>query len=132
MKKIDEIKTIFSNVKASDYWNNRFNFGKISPVEGEKFLTEEFINIILINTVLPFKYTYHKNSDENISDEILDFYRTINPEKNTITENWKSLNVKITNAVESQAFIYHYKNFCEKKHCLNCSIGYQLLGVKNL
>ena len=132
VKNIDEIKAIFSHVKASDYWNNRFNFGKISPVEGEKYLTAEFIDLILINTVLPFKYTYHKNSDENINDEILDFYREINPEKNTITESWKSLNVKIPNAMESQAFIYHYKNFCEKKHCLNCSIGYKLLGIKNL
>ena len=131
VKNINDIKSIFNSVKASEYWDNRFNFGKISPVVGEKFLTEEFINLILINTVLPFKYTYHKNSDEHINDEILDFYRAINPEKNTTTENWKSLNVKMNNALESQAFIYHYKNFCEKKNCLNCSIGYQLLGVKN-
>ena len=131
VKNINDIKSIFNSVKASEYWDNRFNFGKISPVVGEKFLTEEFMNLILINTVLPFKYTYHKNSDENINDEILDFYRAINPEKNTTTENWKSLNVKMNNALESQAFIYHYKNFCEKKNCLNCSIGYQLLGVKN-
>ncbi len=130
VKNINEIKSIFNSVKASEYWDNRFNFGKISPVVGEKFLTEEFMNLILINTVLPFKYTYHKNSDENINDEILDFYRAINPEKNTTTENWKSLNVKMNNALESQAFIYHYKNFCEKKNCLNCSIGYRLLGVK--
>lgn len=131
VKNINDIKSIFNSVKASEYWDNRFNFGKISPVVGEKFLTEEFMNLILINTVLPFKYTYHKNSDEHINDEILDFYRAINPEKNTTTENWKSLNVKMNNALESQAFIYHYKNFCEKKNCLNCSIGYQLLGVKN-
>jgi len=131
IKNINEIKSIFNSVKASEYWDNRFNFGKISPVVGEKFLTEEFMNLILINTVLPFKYTYHKNSDENINDEILDFYRAINPEKNTTTQNWKSLNVKMNNALESQAFIYHYKNFCEKKNCLNCSIGYRLLGVKN-
>ena len=131
VKNINEIKRIFNSVKASKYWDNRFNFGKISPVVGEKFLTEEFMNLILINTVLPFKYTYHKNADEHISDEILDFYRAMNPEKNTTTENWKSLNVKMNNALESQAFIYHYKNFCEKKNCLNCSIGYQLLGVKN-
>ena len=131
IKNINDIKSIFNSVKASEYWDNRFNFGKISPVVGEKFLTEEFINLILINTVLPFKYTYHKNSDEHINNEILDFYRAINPEKNTTTENWKSLNVKMNNALESQAFIYHYKNFCEKKNCLNCSIGYQLLGVKN-
>ena len=126
-KNIVQIKGIFSGVKAGEYWNNRFNFGKISPVEGEKYLTEDFINLILINAVLPFKYAYHKNSDEEINDEILDFYRRIPPEKNTVTEGWKALGATINNAVESQAFIYHHKNFCENKNCLNCGIGLQLL-----
>ncbi len=129
-KNIDEIKGIFEGVKASEYWNNRFNFRKISPVEGEKSLTEDFVNLIIINAVLPFKYAYHKNSDEYINDEILDFYRKIPPEKNTVTEGWKLLGLEIGNSLESQAFIYHYKNFCETKNCLNCGIGFQLLRVK--
>ncbi|MGZ5264829.1 MAG: DUF2851 family protein, partial [Kaistella sp.] len=130
-KNIEEIKAIFAGVKASDYWNNRFNFGKISSIEGEKVLTDEFINLILINAVLPFKYAYHKNSDEDINDEILNFYRKIPSEKNTVTEGWKSLGVEINTSLQSQALIYHYKNFCERKNCLNCGIGFQLLRVQH-
>ncbi|MGZ5211247.1 MAG: DUF2851 family protein [Kaistella sp.] len=130
-KNIEEIKAIFAGVKASDYWNNRFNFGKISSIEGEKVLTDDFINLILINAVLPFKYAYHKNSDEDINDEILNFYRKIPSEKNTVTEGWKSLGVEINTSLQSQAFIYHYKNFCERKNCLNCGIGFQLLRVQH-
>ena len=73
-KKIDEIYEIFKEVKASEYWNNRFNFAKISPVDGEKYITKDFVDLLLINAILPIKYTYNKNSDENINDEILDFY----------------------------------------------------------
>ncbi|MGZ5285421.1 MAG: DUF2851 family protein, partial [Kaistella sp.] len=130
-KNIEEIKAIFAGVKASDYWNNRFNFGKISSIEGEKVLTDEFINLILINAVLPFKYAYHKNSDEDINDEILNFYRKIPSEKNNVTEGWKSLGVEINTSLQSQALIYHYKNFCERKNCLNCGIGFQLLRVQH-
>jgi hypothetical protein len=32
-----------------------------------------------------------------------------------------------TNALESQSLIYHYKNSCEEKNCLSCSIGFKLL-----
>lgn len=128
-KNIEDIKAIFANVKASDYWNNRFNFGKVSPIDGEKFLTDEFINLILINAVLPLKYAYHKNSDEAVYDEIINFYREIPSEKNTITAGWKLLGAEITTSLQSQAFIYHYKNFCERKNCLNCGIGFQLLRV---
>ena len=129
-KNNNEIDAIFRNIKASEYWDNRFNFGKISPVEGEKFLTADFIDLILINAVLPLKYSYHKNYDENINDEILDFYRNLPAEKNTVIARWKSLRVKTENALESQAMLFHYKNFCEKKNCLNCGIGLQLLKVE--
>ncbi|KIA89420.1 DUF2851 family protein [Kaistella jeonii] len=126
-RNIGEIYKIFENVKASEYWNNRFNFGKISPVEGEKLLTKDFVDLILINAILPVKYTYHKNSEENIADEILNFYRNNSPEKNIIIEGWKDLKVKVENALETQALLYHHKNFCEKKKCLDCGIGFQLL-----
>ena len=126
-KDVQELYPIFAAVKASDYWNTHFNFGKESSVEGEKVLTAEFISLLLLNAVLPLKYAYRKNSDENTADEILGFYRNIPLEKNTVTEGWKSLNVKINTALESQAFLYQHKVFCETKNCLNCSIGFQLL-----
>ena len=126
-KKIDEIYEIFKEVKASEYWNNRFNFAKISPVDGEKYITKDFVDLLLINAILPIKYTYNKNSDENINDEILDFYLNISPEKNTIIDGWKMLKVPVLNALETQALLFHYKNYCQKKNCLNCGIGFQLL-----
>ena len=126
-KNIEEIYALFKKIKASEFWNNHFNFGKISPIEGEKFLTKDFVDLILVNAVLPLKYTYHKNSDENIIDEILDFYRKIAAEKNTIVTGWINLKVKVENALQSQAILYHHKHYCEKKNCLNCGIGFQLL-----
>ena len=126
-KSIIEVYKIFGNVKASDYWNHHFNFGKISTVENEKKLTKDFINLLLLNAILPIKYTYHKNNREEIADEILEFYLKISAEKNVVIENWKSLKVPIKNALESQAYIYHFKNFCTNKKCLNCSIGLKLL-----
>ncbi|WP_447952162.1 DUF2851 family protein [Chryseobacterium koreense] len=126
-KKIAHIYQIFENVKASAYWKKRFNFGKTSAIESEKAITKDFVELVLINAILPIKYTYHKNSDENISDEILDFYRNISPEKNTVIEGWKSLKVPVESALESQALLFHHKNYCQKKNCLNCGIGLQLL-----
>lgn len=127
-KNIDEIYQIFNKVKASEYWDIRFNFGKISPVQGEKTLTKDFIELILINAVLPLKYTYHKNTDENIPDEILTLYQNISAEKNTIIDQWKTLKVKPKNALETQSLLYHYRNNCQKKECLRCSIGIRLMN----
>lgn len=122
-----DLNLIFKNVKASEYWNNHFNFAKISSIDQPKILTENFINLIIINAVLPLKYNYHKNTEEEITDDILKFYSEIPEEKNAIISNWINLKVSINSAIDSQAYLYHYKNFCLQKKCLNCSIGLQLL-----
>jgi len=106
-KDIIQIHDLFKTVKASEYWDNRFNFGKISSVNSEKKLTKDFVELVLINAVLPLKYTYHKNTDENIPDEILTLYQNISPEKNTIIDGWKNLKVKPKNALETQSLLFH-------------------------
>ncbi|WP_370897272.1 DUF2851 family protein [Chryseobacterium gossypii] len=126
-KSFDELAGIFKDVKASAYWNNRFNFGKISKVNQPKFLSSDFIELITLNTILPLKYTYHKYHHEEIADEILEFYKSISPEKNSVINSWKNLGLQIKTALESQSLIYHYKSCCEEKNCLNCSIGFKLL-----
>ncbi|MEC5157433.1 DUF2851 family protein [Chryseobacterium sp. MP_3.2] len=129
-KDVNALHLIFQKVKASTYWDKHFNFGTVSSVEGEKFLTSQFIDLVLINAVLPLKYTFLKNSNENAVDEILNFYRQILPEKNTIIEGWKSLGAVAENSAESQAMLYHYKNYCLQKKCLNCGIGFKILQNK--
>ena len=107
------------------------NVGKISPVENEKILSEDFIDIILLNAVLPLKYAYYRNHDEEITDKVLELYSQIGSEKNVVISQWKKLGIAPKNALESQGLLHHYKNFCTAKKCLNCSIGYQLMKVKN-
>lgn len=123
----NELIEIFKDIKASEYWDNHFNFGKISPVNQSKSLTKDFIELIILNTILPVKYTYHKHQNENINDEILSFYNEIQAEKNSVINEWKNLGLKIKNSMESQSLIYHFKNYCETKNCLNCGIGFKIL-----
>lgn len=118
---------IFKEIKASEYWDNHFNFGKISSIHHPKVLTKDFIELIILNAILPIKYTYHKYQNENINDEILKFYNEIQSEKNSVITEWKKLGVKIKTSLESQSMIYHFKNYCKAKNCLNCSIGFKIL-----
>lgn len=124
---IKSLIELFIDVKASNYWDTHFNFGKESKVSYEKTITKDFIEIILINAILPIKYCYHKNYNQDIADEITKMYSEIPPEKNSIIKNWIDLGVETSSALETQALLYHYKTFCNEKKCLNCSIGFQLL-----
>ncbi|MCY0970608.1 DUF2851 family protein [Chryseobacterium wangxinyae] len=126
-KKTEELFTIFKDIKASEYWDTHFNFGKISPVDQPKILSKDFIDLLILNTIMPLKYTYHKYQNEEIADEILTFYREIAPEKNSIIDGWKKIGVKTKNALQTQSLNYHFKNYCSAKNCLNCSIGFKIL-----
>lgn len=126
-KNSGELFEIFNTIKASEYWDHRFNFGKTSTVDQPKTLSKDFIELIILNTILPLKYTYHKYNNEEIAGEILNFYKNIPGEKNSVINDWKKVGLKIKTALESQSLIYHFKNSCEEKNCLNCSIGFKIL-----
>ena len=130
-KNTEEIYLIFNEIKASEYWNSHFSFGKISESKYEKSLTKDFVDLVILNSILPLKYAYHKYKNEEIADQILEFYKNISAEKNTIITQWKNLGIQFKNALQSQSFIYQYKNFCSSKNCLNCSIGLLLLKEPN-
>ncbi|WP_144283553.1 DUF2851 family protein [Chryseobacterium echinoideorum] len=126
-KNTEDMFHIFSNIKASEYWDDHFNFRKLSSLSHPKILTSDFIEIIILNAVLPVKFTYEKYLNESITDRILHFYMEIPAEKNTIVQQWKNLGLKIDHALISQSLIYHHKHFCEVKNCLNCGIGFKIL-----
>ena len=126
-KNIQELKSLFEKVKTSDFWENHYTFEKTSEEKIEKKLSDDFIEILLINAVLPIIYTYFKNINPEKTDQVLEFYKNLNPEKNSIISSWKKLNVKFSSALETQAFLYHHKHLCSYKNCLNCNIGLKIL-----
>ncbi|WP_029297634.1 DUF2851 family protein [Chryseobacterium hispalense] len=119
----EELFILFKDVKASEYWDNHFNFGKISNVNQPKVLSRDFIELIILNTILPLKYAYHQYHHEEIADQLIVFYKNLPAEKNSVINNWEKMKVNIPTALESQSLIYHFNHSCVEKNCLNCSIG---------
>lgn len=126
-KNTKEMKDIFRPVKTSQYWETHYTFEKKNEEKTEKKLSEEFIDILLINAVLPVLYTYFKNIDPDQTEQIIDFYNDLKPEKNSIISQWKKLGITMASALDTQAFLFQHKNFCSLKRCTTCGIGLQLL-----
>ena len=117
-KSVEELKNLFKDIKTSEYWENHYVFGKESETKTKK-LSEDFIEIILLNAILPVIYSYHKEKTDN-QRIIFNFYQNLKPEKNSIIKQWKNLGAKIKSALDSQVFLYLYKNWCSQKRCLEC------------
>lgn len=127
-----DLKKIFSNISTSEYWKNHYQFGKSTEKLSDKKLSSSFIDLLIINIILPLQYTYYKNTEGYTTDTILKIYQEIAPEKNTIIEHWETLGAKVKTALHSQSYLHQYKNFCIQKKCLSCTIGFRIIGNKTL
>lgn len=125
---VEELKELFVEIKADSYWDSRFQFQKKSTEVYPKILSDEMIERLLINAVLPMRYAYFKDKNENEIERILEFYNALKAEKNTKTKRAQTLGFPMKNAFDSQFFLYLYSRYCRYKNCLNCGIGYQILN----
>lgn len=91
------------------------------------------IDILLINTVLPYKYAYavYKNSPDQ-AERVMQLMEKIAPENNTIVRQWRVLGQAITNAADTQALLHLYQNYCQHHECINCEVGYKIFQDKQL
>ncbi|MDZ7880193.1 MAG: DUF2851 family protein [Saprospiraceae bacterium] len=116
-------------VEVSDYWRTHFVFDTPS-VSTPKKLGSDTIDVILINNVAPFLYTYGKlRGDESLKDRSLLLLEKVRPEKNTLTDGWKDLGLTATTAADSQALIQLKTTYCDEKRCAACAIGNTILKV---
>ena len=113
-------------VSASIYWDDHFSFGTVSN-NRKKTLTKKFIDLLLINTVIPLKQAYASHRGVDISEEIAQLAESISGEKNSIVDKFLELRKFRATSLESQALLQLKKNYCDRKKCLQCAIGNQLL-----
>ncbi|MFY7757000.1 MAG: DUF2851 family protein [Flavobacterium stagni] len=113
-------------VGVSTYWETHYNFDKPSQKK-KKQLSESFIHLLLINTLLPLKFAYAQHMGKFEAEAQLLLLQHIPPEKNSVLEKFNQYGIQATNAQQSQALIELKKQYCDVKKCLNCAIGIELL-----
>ncbi|NNL07957.1 MAG: DUF2851 family protein [Croceitalea sp.] len=123
---IESLRSIF-NVSASDYWTDHFVFGKKSK-PSIKTLSKSFIDLLIINLVVPLKFCHAKKLGKDINEELLQLMTNLKPERNKIIQTYDRFGPKTDNALHSQAKLQLYKNYCTKNQCLKCAIGVALLN----
>ena len=117
-------------VTTSPYWEEHFNFRKVSSSR-EKQVGKNAQNLIIINTVIPFLYAYglHK-ADELLCERATGFLESLKAEDNHIIRHWSGAGLPVSSAADSQALLQLQKEYCDKKDCLRCRFGFEYLRQK--
>jgi hypothetical protein len=122
---ISEIYTLFQ-IEVSDYWETHYNFDKKSVAKKKK-MSHAFIDLIVINTILPIRFAYEQSLHKEYSQEILELITALPPEKNIIIDKFAAIGILAENAFQSQSLLQLKKEYCDAKKCLQCAIGTFLL-----
>ncbi|WP_367182398.1 DUF2851 family protein [Winogradskyella sp.] len=120
--------TLFSK-GVSDFWMTHYTFTSTSNTS-KKMLTKSFIDLLIINTIVPLKFSYAKSQGKHIEESLLKLIREINLESNSIVKKFLELKSIEKNAFTSQALLQLKQHYCDKNKCLQCAIGNSLI-VKN-
>ena len=127
---ITQIKELFS-VSTHPYWQTHYKFD-VNADEGIKVLGDTAFQLLVINTIVPFLFFMARHSSkEDLTDYALDLLTELPAEKNSKTDEFSKLGVKAKNALESQAQIQLYDNFCSRKACLHCNVAEHLLKTSS-
>ena len=126
--KADNVATIYEifDKSVSEYWETHYQFDKISPKK-KKALSKSFIDLLIINTIIPLQFAYAKSQGKEISEKLISLLNQVRPEANAIIDKFSSFGLKAQNAFETQALLQLKNEYCNKSRCLECTIGMELL-----
>ena len=114
-------------VSISGYWQRHYDFGKPYKTPYKRIGLASFENL-LVNTVAPLLAAYASfTNEQKYMDRAIDILEATKAEHNRVTKKWKAIGMKNETAFDSQALIQLYRAYCQKRRCLHCNIGMEIL-----
>lgn len=115
---------------VSTYWETHYTFGHASA-KSAKELSKQSQNLLMINTCVPVLFAYGRHlGNDKLCDRAFDFLDELKAETNSVVKMWQDVGLEVQNAGDSQALLQLKKEYCDRKYCLRCRIGYEYLKVK--
>ncbi len=116
------------NVQASDFWESHYNLTKKSMGHVNTHLARGSKDSLIINAAAPFLFFYGKlQQDEALCEKAIELLDKCAFEKNRKTQVFLNEKLKFNSASQSQGIIHLHDTFCQKKACLKCAIGLNIL-----
>lgn len=90
-------------VNTLAYWSTHHGFGK-SHTSRKKGLSKSLFDLLVINSLIPFLFSYYKAQGTYKTDELI-AWGAIKAESNSTIKAFSSLGLQATSAIDSQALL---------------------------
>ncbi len=126
-KEIRSLKAFFDELPINPYWLKHYRFDVPSSLSGNQ-LGERSVDTLLINAVAGIIFAYGKYiGKETYIYRAIALLEELKAEDNAVLTRFSALGVKAAQAAESQALLQMKAFYCDKKKCLDCGVGLQLI-----
>lgn len=122
---LEELYNYFS-VEVDLFWKTHYTFENSSKKSNKK-LTKSFIDLLIINTIIPLKFIWKRSRGEALNEDLFAILKEIKPEQNTIITKFSEVKIDVQNAFDTQALLELKSQYCNSKKCMKCAIGNFLL-----
>lgn len=119
----ESLIAIFNALPVKDYWKHRYRFDTPAAKHSNQ-IGARSITTILINAVAVILFAYGKYiGKEMYIYRAIALLEGLKAEDNAIIRGFSTLGVQVERAAESQALLQLKTFYCDRKKCLDCSVG---------
>lgn len=127
---VDELRDLFAIV-ASPYWDTHYRLGEVSRRSVPKRLGEERVRLLIINTVVPYRFAYAQSQgDARLQESTIALLEGLSAEDNVVLRDFAASGVVARDAMESQALLQLHKAYCVPRVCFLCPAGREYLLLR--
>lgn len=119
------------DVRFDGYWEHHLTIGTPTARSYKVALSEEMIRVLLINVVAPIYHAYGRSiGDLEIEEMGYSLWTQLPGERNAVMKMWaETANLQPRCALQSQALLHIWNQYCKRSECLHCRAGHKLLRV---
>lgn len=90
------------------------------------------LNLLIINTAIPTIFAYGRaRGKEHLCERAFDMLEELKAEDNNVVRMWQECGLTVRSAGDSQGLLQLKKEYCDRRDCLRCRIGFEYLVRKN-
>ncbi|MDR0266085.1 MAG: DUF2851 family protein [Sphingobacterium sp.] len=125
---LEAARKLFKIDSLSEYWVSHFSFGTKSGVKKSVRLGKDTVDVLVINVIVVFLFSYGKYFGiQTYIDKALELLEEMPAEKNVVVRQFAQCDWPVQNALQSQAILQLKRFYCDRKRCLYCRIGCEIL-----
>lgn len=119
-------------VQPSEYWEYHYSFGSESKRKVSKGISEQVLNLLIINFVIPIWFAYGRYfQNSEWQERCFDLLQEVSAESNFIVRKFFESGWKPHNSFDTQGMIGLFRNYCTPKKCLTCKVAQSLIRSEN-